>query len=124
MSDLKFTKTYEWVKVEGEVATVGITDFAQLELGDIVFVELPTVGEKVNQFARLGTIESTKTASEFFSPLTGEVIEVNNGVVKNPQWINEDPYGKGWLVKLKVDNQAEIDNLLDEQSYKSLVEEK
>ena len=109
-------------KVGDDSALIGITDYAQKELGDIVFVELPSVGEKLTQFSRFGTIESTKAASDLYSPLSGEVIEVNNDLVNHPEWINQDPYGKGWMVKIKVDNRDEIVNLLEETAYKSLIE--
>ncbi|MCD6583988.1 MAG: glycine cleavage system protein GcvH [Candidatus Omnitrophica bacterium] len=122
MTDRFFSKTHEWVRLEDDSALIGITDYAQKELGDIVFVELPSVGEKLTQFSRFGTIESTKAASDLYSPLSGEVIEVNNDLVNHPEWINQDPYGKGWMVKIKVDNRDEIVNLLEETAYKSLIE--
>ncbi|MCK4809932.1 MAG: glycine cleavage system protein GcvH [Candidatus Omnitrophica bacterium] len=118
MTKLMFAKSHEWAKIEGDVATIGITDYAQGELGDIVFVELPKVGEKLSQFVRFGTIESTKTAGEVNSPLSGEVIEINNDLINNPQWLNEDAYGTGWMIKIKIEDRAQIDNLLDESAYK------
>jgi glycine cleavage system H protein len=119
---LKFSKTHEWAKIEENIATVGITDYAQEELGDIVFIELPSVGDKLKQFSQFGTIESTKAASELYAPLSGEIIEVNNELVNNPQWINEDPQGKGWMIKIKIEELKEIENLLDEDAYKELIE--
>ena len=122
MAVLKFTKTHEWARVEGDMAVIGVSDYAQKELGDIVFVELPNVGDRVEQSYQLGTIESTKAASELHVPLTGEVVEVNNALVNNPQWINQDPMVKGWMVKVKIENPAELDNLLGEIAYKEFVE--
>ncbi len=122
MADRFFSKTHEWVRLEDDSALIGITDYAQKELGDIVFVELPSVGEKLTQFSHFGTIESTKAASDLYSPLSGEVIEVNNDLVNHPEWVNQDPYGKGWMIKIKVDNRDEIVNLLEETAYKSLIE--
>ena len=119
---MKFTKSHEWVKVESGVATVGVSDYAQKQLGDIVFIELPSIGDQLSQSSQLGTIESTKAASELYSPLSGEVIEVNSELVNNPQWINEAPFEKGWMVKVKVDNATELDSLMDEASYKEYVE--
>ncbi len=121
MGDVKFTKTHEWVKVEGDVATCGITDYAQKELGDVVFIELPQKGSKVTQFQQMATVESTKAASEVYAPLSGEVVEVNEELTNNPQWINEDPYGKGWIIKVKLSNLAELDNLLSEDEYRDIV---
>ena len=122
MFDLRFTKTHEWVKIEDDKAVVGITDYAQKELGDLVFVELPGVGEKVKQSLQFGTIESTKAASEVYAPLTGEVVETHKELIDNPQWINESPYTKGWMIKIKIDNIAEVQNLLGETAYKEFVE--
>lgn len=122
METLKFNKSHEWAKVEGETATIGITDYAQQQLGDIVFIELPDVGAQVKQFSQFGTIESTKAANELYSPLSGEVIEANSELVNNPQWINEDASGKGWMIKIRLSDASELDNLLDEAGYKELVE--
>lgn len=122
METLKFNKSHEWAKVEGETATIGITDYAQQQLGDIVFIELPDVGAQVKQFSQFGTIESTKAANELYSPLSGEVIEANSELVNNPQWINEDASGKGWMIKIRLSDASELDNLLDEDGYKELVE--
>jgi len=119
---MKFSKTHEWVKVENGAGTVGISDYAQSALGDIVFIELPEVGDTLSQGSQLGTIESTKTASELYAPISGEVIEVNSELVNNPQWINESPFEKGWMVKIKVQNSSELDALMDEATYKEYVE--
>jgi glycine cleavage system H protein len=121
MAELKFSKSHEWVKLEGQAATVGITEYAQSQLGDVVFIELPKVGDSLKQFGQLGTIESTKAASELYSPLSGKVIEVNKELVNSPQWVNESPYDQGWMVKVKVENSAELGNLLDEAGYKEFV---
>lgn len=123
MTSVMFTKTHEWIRMEEDIATLGITEHAQDELGDIVFVELPQVGDTLTQEARCGTIESTKTASEIFAPLEGEVVEVNTALTDNPQWINEEPMEKGWIVKIKVKDKSKAQNLMDEASYKTFVEE-
>jgi len=122
MASLKFAKSHEWVKLDSDTATIGITDYAQQQLGDVVFIELPQIGSKAQQNSQIGTIESTKAASELYSPISGQVTEVNSELVNNPQWVNESPADKGWMVKLKVDNPAELDSLLDEDAYKKFVE--
>ena len=119
---MKFTKSHEWAKVDGDIATLGITDYAQQQLGDIVFIELPDVGKQLEQGSSFGTIESTKAASELYASLSGETIEVNNELVNNPQWINEDAQGRGWMVKVKINNLSELEGLLDESAYKELIE--
>ena len=119
---IKFTKSHEWAKVEGDIATLGITDYAQQQLGDIVFIELPDVGKQLEQGSSFGTIESTKAASELYASLSGETIEVNNELINNPQWINEDAQGRGWMVKVKIENPSELESLLDEAAYKELIE--
>ena len=119
----KFSKSHEWVKVEGDFATIGISDYAQSELGDIVFVELPEVGDKFVQGEVLGTVESTKAASEIYCPLSGEIIEVNEELPGNPQWINKDALGRGWLVKIRIDDYQQINQLLDEASYSEYVKQ-
>ncbi len=121
MGELKFTKSHEWVKIEGDTAAVGITDYAQKELGDIVYIELPKKGESIKQSAQFGTIESTKAASELYAPVTGKVIEINNELVNHPDWINESPFEKGWMIKIKIDNSTEISNLMGEAEYKKFV---
>ena len=123
MIDLRFTNSHEWIKLDGDIAVIGITDYAQHQLGDVVFVELPEVGDKFDRGSQFGTIESTKAASELYIPLTGEVVEINSELVNNPQWVNEDPLDKGWMLKVKLTILSEIDNLLDEESYKKTLED-
>ena len=120
-ADLKYTKEHEWIKLDGEVATVGITDYAQGELGDVVFVELPKVGAAVAQMKPFGTIEAVKAVSELFSPITGEVAAVNATLEADATVINKDPYGEGWLIKIKVKNPKELDALLTAEKYKEMV---
>ena len=122
--DLRYTKEHEWVKLEKDMATMGITDYAQGELGDIVFVELPRVGTKVEQMKSFGVIEAVKAVSELFSPLTGEVAEVNSKLESEAGLINKDPYGEGWIIKLKVKDQSEVNKLLSAEDYKKLLEQK
>jgi glycine cleavage system H protein len=119
-SDLRYTKEHEWVSVEDGVATVGITDYAQGELGDIVFVELPEVGDEIEELDSFGTIEAVKTVSELFSPATGTVEEINEALEDNPELINEDPYGEGWMIKIKIGEMNE-DELLSAKDYKDMV---
>ena len=120
-TDLKYTKEHEWLKLDGDTATVGITDFAQGELGDIVFVELPKVGASVAQMKPFGTIEAVKAVSELFSPITGEVAAVNSALESDATVINKDPYGEGWLIKIKVKNPKELDSLLTAEKYREMV---
>lgn len=122
--NLKYTKEHEWVKIEGDVATVGITDYAQKQLGDVVFVELPQVGTKVEQMKPFGVIEAVKAVSDLFSPLSGEVIEVNTQLESQSNLINSDPYGQGWIIKIKVKDPKEVDTLLSASDYRKLVESK
>jgi len=122
--DLRYTKEHEWVKLEKDIATMGITDYAQGELGDIVFVELPKVGTKVEQMKSFGVIEAVKAVSELFSPVTGEVVEVNSKLESEAGLINKDPYGEGWIIKVKVKDQSEINKLLSAEDYKKLLEQK
>ena len=119
--NLKYTRDHEWVEISGNKATVGITDFAQSELGDIVFLEVETVGEQLNQEDVFGTIEAVKTVSDLFLPLTSEIIEFNEDLEQNPELVNEDPYGKGWIIKIIFNNQSEIDGLLSSDKYKKLI---
>jgi glycine cleavage system H protein len=121
MGILKFSKTHEWAKIDNNTATIGISDYAQHSLGDIVFIEMPKVKDKVKALAQFGTIESTKAASELYSPLSGEVIEINKDLLNNPQWVNESPLERGWMMKIKMDNNSEADNLMDEAAYKDFV---
>lgn len=119
--NLKYTKDHEWVRVEGDHAYIGITDFAQGELGDIVFVEIETEGETLDQEEVFGSVEAVKTVSDLFMPISGEVLEINPDLESNPELINEDPYGKGWMVKLSVANSDELNGLMDAAAYKDLV---
>jgi len=120
--NLKYTKDHEWILIEGENATVGITDFAQGELGDIVFVEVETVGEALDKEEVFGTIEAVKTVSDLFMPISGEVIEFNEELEGTPELVNQDPYGKGWIVKVKISENADLDALLSSEDYKNMVE--
>jgi glycine cleavage system H protein len=120
---LKYTREHEWVKIDGDVATVGITEFAQGELGDIVFVELPTVGKAVKQMEAFGTIEAVKAVSEMFSPLSGVIKEINSSLEKDSTVINKDPYGAGWIIKLTKFDATEVGALLDAASYRKLLED-
>jgi glycine cleavage system H protein len=122
--DLRYTKEHEWVKLEKDIAIMGITDYAQGELGDIVFVELPKVGTKVEQMKSFGVIEAVKAVSELFSPVTGEVAEVNSKLESEAGLINKDPYGEGWIIKVKVKDQSEVNKLLSAEDYKKLLEQK
>ncbi|MGB2698095.1 MAG: glycine cleavage system protein GcvH [Candidatus Zixiibacteriota bacterium] len=119
--NLKYTKEHEWVRVENEVATMGITDYAQGELGDVVFVELPQVGTQVEQMKPFGVIEAVKAVSDMFSPLSGEVIEVNQRLESEAGIINKDPYGEGWIIKIKMNDTKELDNLISAGDYKKLI---
>ncbi len=116
-SDLLYSKEHEWAKIEGDIATIGITDFAQGSLGDITFVELPKVGAKVEQFANVGVIESVKTVSDLYTPLGGEIVEVNSAIDADPAALNNDPYGAGWLIKIKLAEPAQAKALLDAAAY-------
>lgn len=120
--DLKYSKEHEWVKVQGDTATVGITDFAQHSLTDIVFIELPALGKKVLQFKNLSVVESVKSVSDVFSPVSGEVIKVNDELTKKPEFINQDPYGKGWIAQIKVANKDELKNLMSAEEYQKFTE--
>lgn len=120
-SELKYTKDHEWVKIEGEIATVGITDFAQGELGDIVYVEVDTLDETLDREAVFGTVEAVKTVSDLFSPLSGEIIEFNEALEDEPEMVNSDPYGKGWMVKIKLTDMSEAEDLLSDAAYKELI---
>lgn len=120
-SNLQYTKDHEWIRVEGGIATIGITDFAQGELGDVVYVEIETQGETLSKEAVFGTVEAVKTVSDLFMPVSGEVIEVNSGLVQNPESVNKDPYGAGWMIKVKLSNASEVNSLLSADDYKKLV---
>jgi glycine cleavage system H protein len=119
--NLKYTKEHEWISVEGDIATVGVTDFAQGELGDIVFVEIETKGQTLAKEATFGTVEAVKTVSDLFMPVSGEITEVNSALESNPELVNQDPYNGGWMIKIKMNNPSEFDNLLDVGAYKALV---
>jgi len=120
--DLSYTSEHEWIDIENEVATVGITDYAQGELGDIVFVELPNQGDKTTQMEPFGTIEAVKAVSELFAPLSGEVVEVNSALEEAPELINNDPYGEGWIIKIKIGDDSEVAKLLTAEDYRSQLE--
>jgi len=121
--DLKYSKEHEWVKVSGNSATVGITHHAQDKLGDVVFVELPDTGKELKQMAEFGVVESVKTVSTLYCPISGKVVEVNKALVKNPELINEDPYGRGWIIKIEMTSPADLNKLLSAEGYqKSLGE--
>lgn len=120
--DLKYTNDHEWVKIEGDVATVGITDFAQGELGDIVYVEVETVDETLVREEVFGTVEAVKTVSDLFAPLSGEIIEFNESLEDEPEKVNTDPYGEGWMVKIKFSDPSELDDLLSAEEYTEVVE--
>jgi glycine cleavage system H protein len=118
---LKYTKDHEWVKVEGSKATVGITDFAQGELGDIVYVDISTVGQDVNEHAVFGTVEAVKTVSDLYMPVTGKVLEINKELDGSPEKVNSDPYGSGWMIKMELKNPADAARLLTAAQYKELI---
>ncbi len=120
-ANLKYTKDHEWISVDGDVATIGITDFAQSELGDIVFVEIETVGETMDQEEVFGSVEAVKTVSDLFMPVSGEIIEFNTALESNPEAVNSDAYGEGWMIKVKLTNPSELDGLLDAAAYQALV---
>ena len=121
--ELLYTKTHEWVKLEGEYALIGITDYAQRQLGDVVFIELPQESATVEQFQSFGTIESTKAASDLYAPLSGQVVQVNKELLQHPEWVNQDPYLKGWMIKIKIKDREEIKNLLKYEDYQALLKE-
>lgn len=118
---LKYTKDHEWIKVEGNIATIGITDFAQGELGDIVYVDITSVGETLAAEAVFGTVEAVKTVSDLFMPVSGKVLELNTGIESSPESVNKDPYGAGWMIKVEMTNPGEADHLLSADAYKQLV---
>ncbi|MFM7565229.1 MAG: glycine cleavage system protein GcvH [Flavobacteriales bacterium] len=120
-ANLKYTKEHEWILVEGEMATVGITDFAQSELGDIVYVEIESVGDTVDKDAVFGSVEAVKTVSDLFMPVSGEIIEFNDGLASDPESVNKDPYGTGWMIKIKMSDPSEVEALLDAASYGALI---
>lgn len=120
-SNLKYTKDHEWVSIDGDIATVGITDFAQGELGDIVYVEVETLDESLEKDEVFGTVEAVKTVSDLFMPLSGEIIEFNDELESEPEKVNSDPYGEGWMIKIKLSNPDQLEELLDDAGYKAVV---
>ena len=120
--NLKYTKEHEWIRVEGDTAVVGITDFAQGELGDIVFVEIETVGETLDMGETFGTVEAVKTVSDLFMPVTGEILEFNEGLEDKPELINKDAYGDGWMIKVKISDPSQLDELMDAAAYQAMLE--
>ena len=121
-SELKYTKDHEWVKIDGDVATIGVTHFAQGELGDIVYVDVDTLDEEVEKDEVFGSVEAVKTVSDLIMPISGEVIEFNEGLEDEPEIVNADPYGKGWMIKIKISDASQIDDLLSSEAYKELIE--
>tara|TARA_Y100001978_G_C23700349_1_gene440444 strand:- start:1634 stop:2083 length:450 start_codon:yes stop_codon:yes gene_type:complete len=119
--NLKYTKEHEWCKIDGNIATVGITDFAQSELGDIVFVEFPNVSDEINQNDTVGTIEAVKTVADLYSPLSGKIIEINDSLESEPNLINDSPYDQGWIFKIEITNNDEYNDLLNSNSYKEII---
>lgn len=120
-SHLKYTKDHEWISIEGNTATIGITDFAQRELGDIVFIDINTIGKSLDAEAVFGTVEAVKTVSDLFLPIKGTIIEVNPALESNPELVNTDPYGDGWMVKMTVENASDLDSLMNAEAYTALV---
>jgi len=121
--DLKYSKEHEWVLVEGGVATIGITDYAQEQLGDIVFVELPAIGDKVSKEDAFGVVESVKSVNDVYAPISGKVLEVNDDLPENPEMVNDDPYGDGWMIKIELTDAEELDDLMSAEEYKDYVAE-
>ena len=120
-AELKYTKDHEWVKIDGDVAIVGITEFAQSELGDIVYVEIETIGETLDQEEVFGSVEAVKTVSDLFMPVSGEILEFNEALEGNPELVNSDPYGEGWMIKVKLTDASQYDQLLDAATYEGLI---
>ncbi len=120
-SELKYSKEHEWVKVEGDTATIGITEFAQKELGDIIYVDIETLGEEIEQNGIFGSVEAVKTVSDLFMPISGEIIEINALLADQPELVNTAPYGDGWMVKIKITDASQVESLLDSEAYQALV---
>ena len=120
--ELKYTEEHEWVRIEDKIAVVGITDFAQGELGDIVYLEIDTLDSQIDSNEVFGTVEAVKTVSDLFMPVAGKVVEVNSSLEDNPELVNEDPYGEGWIIKIHITNESQIDNLLSPSDYKNLID--
>ena len=121
-TDLKYTKDHEWIKIENDIATIGITDFAQGELGDIVYVDVDTLDDIVEEGEVFGSVEAVKTVSDLFMPLTGEVVEFNSELEEDPEFVNTDPYGKGWMIKMNISDPSQIKDLLDAEAYQKLIQ--
>jgi len=119
--ELRYTKDHEWIRLEGDIATIGITDFAQRELGDIVYVEVETIGKQLDAGAVFGTVEAVKTVSDLFLPVGGTITELNPAIANSPELVNNDPYGEGWMVKMKVSKVSEIENLMDAKAYEQII---
>ena len=119
--ELKYTKDHEWISIDGEIATIGITDYAQGELGDIVYVEIESLGEELSKEEIFGSVEAVKTVSDLFIPVSGEITEMNQNLEDNPELINDDPYGEGWIIKMKISDASELDGLLSADDYKELI---
>lgn len=122
-ADLRYTKDHEWVKVEGDIATIGVTDFAAGQLGDVVFVDLPAVGKSLDQFSTFGVVESVKAVSDLYAPVSGEIAEVNGDLASQPELVNSDPFGAGWMIKVKVADATQLEELLDAAGYDQLTAE-
>ena len=122
-ADLRYTKDHEWVRVDGDTATIGVTDFAANQLGDVVFVDLPAAGKAVEQFATFGVVESVKAVSDLYAPVSGEVTEVNGELGANPELVNSDPFGAGWMIKVRLGDAAQVEGLLDAAGYEKLTSE-
>ncbi len=122
-SDLRYTKDHEWVRVEGKTATIGVTDFAANQLGDVVFVDLPVVGRAVDQFSTFGVVESVKAVSDLYAPVSGEVVDVNGNLASKPELVNSDPFGEGWMIKVELGDAAQLGELLDAAAYEKLTAE-
>lgn len=122
-ADLRYTKDHEWVRIDGDTATIGVTDFAAQQLGDVVFIDLPAVGRTVDQFATFGVVESVKAVSDLYAPLSGEVVEVNADLAGKPELVNSDPYGAGWMIRVRVGESAQVEGLLDAAAYEQLTAE-
>jgi glycine cleavage system H protein len=122
-ADLRYTKDHEWVRVDGDTATIGVTDFAANQLGDVVFVDLPSAGKAIEQFATFGVVESVKAVSDLYAPVSGEVTEVNGELGANPELVNSDPFGAGWMIKVKLGDAAQVGELLDAAGYEQLTSE-
>lgn len=122
-ADLRYTKDHEWVRVDGDTATIGVTDFAAQQLGDVVFVDLPAVGRTIDQFATFGVVESVKAVSDLYAPVSGEVVEVNADLAGKPELVNSDPFGAGWMIRLRVGDSTQVEGLLDAAAYEQLTAE-